>query len=284
MLFSFALWSVLAPAAIQAVASERPEHCGAGSPSQEFLSLSRAFRSQEANATAGGFSAAAAAQSTQINTYIHIMASDRTARGGYVSQSTIDEQMRILNSNYANTGFSFVLRDVDYTVDPNKSYLRSLDDEYYIKRDLRKGSYSDLNLYYFVNTFRGNTGWCYYPTNAPQGSESFIRDGCVIHQGSLPGGSYAPWNEGKITSHEVGHWMGLMHTFENGCYGNGDEVDDTPFQSTPTSGCPIGRDSCTQPGVDPIHNFMDYSDNACQTEFTNGQAARMRSWWDYYRG
>lgn len=167
--------------------------------------------------------------------------------------------MNMLNSNYAGSGFSFVLQDVDYYVDPYYGDLKNSNDEYDIKKYLRKGTYSDLNLYYFHSMWTGNTGWCYYPTNVRQGDTNFIYDGCVIHVGTMPGGSYSPWNQGKITSHEVGHWSGLIHTFENGCNG-GDMVDDTPAEASAAYGCPTGRDTCSQPGVDPIHNYMDYTD------------------------
>ena len=91
--------------------------------------------------------------------------------------------------------------------------------------------------------------------------------------------------------HEVGHWLGLEHTFAGGCSEPNDGVADTPWQRSSTSGCPVGRDSCkpsderpggqllgaAAEGLDPIHNFMDYSDDACMTGFTPGQRERMRA-------
>jgi hypothetical protein len=68
--------------------------------------------------------------------------------------------------------------------------------------------------------------------------------------------------KGHTTVHEVGHWFGLMHTFHGSSCNPfaGDMVDDTPQESQASSGCPIGKDSSPgQPGLDPIHNFMDYS-------------------------
>ena len=85
-------------------------------------------------------------------------------------------------------------------------------------------------------------------------------------------------------THEAGHWLNLAHTFDTGCSNYGDHVDDTPAQKSPTSGCPIGRDSCTKdPGIDPIHNYMDYSFDSCYFEFTPGQAARMQDAWLFFR-
>ncbi|KMU91984.1 metalloprotease 1 [Coccidioides immitis H538.4] len=77
--------------------------------------------------------------------------------------------------------------------------------------------------------------------------------------------------------------MGLFHTFQGGCSGQGDYVSDTPPQRSPSSGCPVGRDSCPGGGVDPIHNYMDYSVDSCMNQFTRGQGTRMSSMWRQFR-
>lgn len=130
-----------------------------------------------------------------------------------------------------------------------------------MKRALRKGTYSDLNIYFQPALQQGSLGYAYLPTSVSSGSTAFYRDGVSIKSSTVPGGSQSRFNLGKTATHEVGHWLGLYHTFQGGCTGSGDLVSDTPAQASQSSGCPVGRDSCpSQAGLDPITNYMDYSD------------------------
>ena len=216
-----------------------------------------------------------------IPVYVHVV--HREDGTGFVSEADVVEQIEVLNLSFAgfpdgvDTGFRFELIDIDWTANDAWYAQETFAAEFEMKTALKQpkeGGASTLNIY--TTSGGGFLGWAYYP-NITASNQFGVLDGVVLNYGSLPNGSVTDFNLGYTATHEVGHYLGLAHTFEKGCIGWGDHVDDTPYMSVPTSGCPLGKDTCTRgAGVDPIHNFMDYSIDACYTQFTAGQAERMQ--------
>ena len=93
----------------------------------------------------------------------------------------------------------------------------------------------------------------------------------------FPGGTYSgtSYDKGRTMTHEVGHMLGLRHIWGDGGCAVDDFCADTPNAGAPNYGCPTGTDSCPDPGVDQIQNYMDYSDDACMNIFTQDQKDRI---------
>lgn len=215
----------------------------------------------------------ALARGASIPVAFHVIYSSRRGQTeGNVPQSQIQAQIDVLNQSYAGSGFSFTLASVSRTnsrkwfgVTPGSRAERDM------KRSLAVDPSTTLNMY-SANPGQGLLGWATFPWDYPA---SDTRHGTVLLYSTLPGGSAAPYNLGDTGTHEVGHYLGLYHTFQGGCSGDGDFVSDTPAEASPAYGCPGGRDTCAGGGADPITNFMDYTDDACMNTFSAGQTARM---------
>jgi hypothetical protein len=237
----------------------------------------------------GGASARPLAVTVPI--HVHVITTDDGTGG--VTQKQITDQIRVLNDAYggrtargaARTPFSFQLASVDVTRNSKwynwqlKSNGTETSDAIKAKTALHQGGWGDLNIY-IAGLGSGLLGYASFPQNGV-----LALDGLVLLNDSLPGGSAAPYNEGDTATHEIGHWLGLFHTFQNGCSFPGDSVDDTPYQLDGDNifFCTESDDTCPQPGTDPVHNFMSYGDDPCLDMFTAGQSERMVQTWLAYR-
>ncbi len=216
----------------------------------------------------------------EIPVHVHVINKGTSTSDGNVPQARIEEQIGVLNDAYATTRFRFVLASVDRTTNATWYTMRlGSSAERQAKSALRVGGPDHLNLY-TANPGGGLLGWATFPSSYTANPGD---DGVVLLHSSLPGGTAAPYNEGDTGTHEVGHWLGLYHTFQGGCSKTGDGVDDTSAERSAAYGCPMSRDTCRGGGFDPIQNFMDYTDDACMDSFTSGQVDRMSAFWDTYR-
>ena len=222
----------------------------------------------------------------RVNTRFHVIRSDSGA--GNVTNAQIDAQMAVLNNAFrgdsspaaAPTPFRFRLASVDRTNNSDWYNWSLADDDDPAKSALYQGSTRTLNIY-TANLEGGLLGYAYFPVPSPQ-----YLDGVVLLNESLPGGTAAPYNEGDTATHEIGHWLNLYHTFQNGCATPGDRVNDTPYQDDGNRifSCNTALDSCpAKPGNDPVKNFMSYGDDPCLNRFSAGQATRMTNAWNALR-
>lgn len=222
-----------------------------------------------------------------IPVVFHVIRRGNSVSEGNLTDATVKAQVQQLNKAYkgresgpgVRTGFKFTLSKTTRTTNSDWFDLTyGGSDEVAMKNTLREGGAGTLNVY-SARLSGGLLGWATFPSGY-QGNPKY--DGVVILDQSVPGGSAAPYNEGDTATHEAGHWLGLYHTFQGGCSG-GDQVSDTPAEAEPAFGCPIGRNTCSAPGNDPVKNYMDYSDDDCMDQFTRGQKVRAHNQWDAFR-
>ena len=223
--------------------------------------------------------------SVTIPVWVHVVNQGTGLSNGDVPSTMIQAQIGVLNDSFAggtggaNTPFRFTLAGVTRRTDA-KLFSSCQDSAARAALTaVRVGGPQTLNIY----TCKPSSyfGWATFPSNYKWYPQS---DGVYLHFGTLPGSTWAPYNTGDTGVHEAGHWLGLYHTFEGGCSARNDQVSDTAAEKEAHWGCPNGLDSCPQrAGLDPITNFMAYTDDSCMFEFTAGQSSRMDTQHAAYR-
>ncbi len=231
-----------------------------------------------------------------------------------IADQQIESQIEVLNEDYSGTnldivnvpdafkgvkagdiGIRFCLATLDPNNQPTKGIIRTYTDntQFDFADDVKftdKGGSdawpSDKYLNIWVCNLTGSLlGYAQYP-----GSGADSTDGVVIFYKAFGrnGTAVKPYNKGRTLTHEVGHWLDLLHIWgDDGtdCTGS-DKVSDTPNQAGSTYGCPsYPQNSCgnAQIGGDMFMNYMDYTNDSCMCIFTAGQKARMIDALDTYR-
>jgi PKD repeat protein len=221
-----------------------------------------------------------------------------------LSKATLENQMRILNENFRRLNASRVNTrpifqgdaadcEIEFrlaTKDPNGNCTDGITRTY---SQLTHDTRDDVkSLIRWDNTKYLNV-WVVAYVRPPNGNPDFVSGGFAYLPWSLPGTNAVDGivvradgllsNSSSVLTHEVGHYLGLNHTFNNGCGGSncatsGDRVCDTPPVSEASSGCNPSANTCSNdsPNLpDQIENYMDYSSGSCQNMFTWGQKALM---------
>ncbi len=199
---------------------------------------------------------------------------------GNISDQRIKDQVKVLNQDYGaiagssgekgfNTKIQFQLAGITRTVNDNWFDDRN---EVQFKQALGWDQKRYLNVY--VNSAGGYLGYSYLP----QEDAGDVYDGVVVVYEAVGGrnNGYDYYDQGRTLVHEVGHYLGLLHTFEGyGCYegyDSGDLIADTHSESDEHYDC---RQTSTCGTPDDIHNYMNYTEDTCMYEFTPEQANRM---------
>jgi hypothetical protein len=233
-----------------------------------------------------------------IPVVVHVVA--KTAAQN-ISDAQVNSQIQVLNRDFrmtntdigavpaafqplaADARIEFALATTDPDGNPTTGILRvsttadDFTDDDRVKSASTGGSDAwpaDRYLNIWVCQLTPWLGYAQFP-GAPAATDGVV----VLHSAfGTTGTAAAPFDLGRTTTHEVGHWLNLRHIWGDviGCTGN-DLVADTPVQSGPNFGCPsFPSVTCSNgPNGDLFMNYMDYTDDACMVMFTAGQVARM---------
>lgn len=235
-------------------------------------------------------------QKYRIPVVVHIITNSSGSTGN-VPDSRVYSQIDVMNEDFlaiagtngapgTDVQIEFYLATEDPNGNPTTGITRSANTTWFNDGGSYWNSLAwDTNRYLNIYTNSGGGALGYVP-NLPQGGIAGSNSDRVVVLYSTFGRNapYNPYHLGRTTTHEVGHYLGLDHTFAGGCsngYTSGDLINDTNPESSPTFGCPGSRSSCGLPA--PFHNYMDYSDDICMNQFTPEQANRMRCTLEHYR-
>ncbi|KAL0956618.1 hypothetical protein HGRIS_002753 [Hohenbuehelia grisea] len=215
-----------------------------------------------------------------IKVYWHVITANDTLEGGHLPLETMRHQIEMLNRNYEGSGFSFVLHDHGYyqnkdwfhNNDPQGTLVDSLQRSQLItplekERGTNVKNPSDMNI------------WSINDPNPNFGGEGAFPSAIIDETVGITMDVDYLQKDSPVLTHEVGHWMGLLHTFDMECENNGDFLSDTIAERIPTEvqqkNCEP-RIGCDGKSFVPT-NFMSYGGTECISEFSEQQKSLMRT-------
>jgi len=205
--------------------------------------------------------------------FVHII----DGKKGRVTPSVRRKQIDVLNMAFESHRITFSYDEKQVRTRVNKDWYRmtlgsAVERE--VKKELHGSPERHLN-FYTGGLEKDSFGWATFPWRL-EGDRDM--DGVVVQDSCLPNGSKKNFNLGMTAVHEVGHWLGLYHTFESGCKEYGDHINDTPAHAYANEGTPDGslrNGACNENELAPVHNYMNYCYDQWMTEFTDAQVKRM---------
>jgi Pregnancy-associated plasma protein-A len=203
-----------------------------------------------------------------------------------VPQADIDFSLALLNTHFAPTDFTFTFLETVHVVNASASFcpVTAATTHGDIGATYRQGSTTVMNVFLCDMNASGQNsaaGVTYLPYDIPINLrfDGIFLDPLVLGDtGQIQ----------NILSHEAGHWLGLQHTFENGCEFPGDWIDDTPYHTlllnTDITTCNDDISTCgmSEPLPAPIDNIMGYVVD-CGNRFTPQQIDFMCNVYERYR-
>lgn len=213
-----------------------------------------------------------------IPVYIYVIYSNDQQN---ISSAQINSQMAVLNSDFNDTNFNDVRPEFQgLGADVDINFMTPVVDRQFNStsswgtNNAVKAAYPAQPGYltmWVANIGGGILGYAQFPGG------NAATDGVVMSPQyfGTTGFVSAPFDGGRTTTHEVGHWMNLRHIWGDGRCRQDDFVADTPSSDAPNYRCDLTEASCRS--TDMVENYMDYSDDDCMGLFTEGQKARMRA-------
>ncbi len=213
--------------------------------------------------------------------FIHIV----DGSNGKITPQQRADQISVLNAAYKSHKIQFKYDESTTKEEDNREWF-IMGHRTKAERDAKTALQIDPNKnlnFYTANPGGGLLGWATFPWEL-EGDPA--RDGVVMLYSTMPGGNAAPYNLGQTATHEIGHWLGLYHTFQGGCNGVGDQVGDTIAHREPNFGTPepdLRNNACDPTQQSPVKNFMNYVDDDWMDHFTIEQGDRARDHIGIYR-